>query len=119
MGLKGEKVCMCVCDAFLLAYISPYISKVNGHFWLKFGRLLSIYRALMLLNFCGNREGGWELELNFLGFQIEEKFGKQSFKYLSKMKFGQKNFSPKPFPPQKIQKMTKYLFFCKFFTRYD
>ena len=32
-GAKSEKVCMCVCDAFLLASISPYISKVHGHFW--------------------------------------------------------------------------------------
>ena len=32
--------------------------------------LTSIYGALMLLHFCGD----WELELNFLGFQIEENF---------------------------------------------
>ena len=47
-GAKSEKVC----DAFLLASISPYITKVHGHFWLKFGRVLSVYGALMLLNFC-------------------------------------------------------------------
>ena len=70
MGTKSEKVCMC--DAFLLASISPYISKVRSHFWLKFGMVPSIYGALMLLNFCGNRGGGWGLEVNILGFQIEE-----------------------------------------------
>ena len=37
-------------------------------------RVLSIYGALMLLNFCGDRGGRWGLELNFLGFQIEENF---------------------------------------------
>ena len=30
----------------------------------------SIYGALMLLNFCEDRGGGWGLELNFLWFQI-------------------------------------------------
>ena len=62
MGTKSEKVCMCVCvcvcDAFLLASISPYISKVHSHFWLKFGMVTSIYGALMLLNFCGDRGRG-------------------------------------------------------------
>ena len=77
MGTKREKVCMCLCDAFLLASISPYISKVHGHFWLKFGRVLSVYGALMLLNFCGYRGRG--LELNFLGFQIEENFLEAKF----------------------------------------
>ena len=69
MATKSEKVCLCVCvcDAFLLASISPYISKVHGHFWLKFGRVL--------LNFCGD----WGLELNFLGFQIEENFWEAKF----------------------------------------
>ena len=71
--------CVCVCDAFLLASISPYISKVHGHFWLKFGRLLSIYGVLMLLNFCGDRGGGWGLELIFLGLQIEENFWEAKF----------------------------------------
>ena len=81
-------------DAFLLASISPYISKVRSHFWLKFGMVTSIYGAFMLLNFCGDRGRG--LELNFLGFQIEENFWKAKFKYLSKIKFDRKNFSPKP-----------------------
>ena len=36
-------------------FISAYISKVNGHFLLKLGRVPSIYGALMLLNFCGNQ----------------------------------------------------------------
>ena len=45
---------MYVCDAFLLASISPCISKVHGHFWLKFGMVTSIYEALMLLNYCGD-----------------------------------------------------------------
>ena len=76
MGTKSKKVCMCVCDAFLLASISSYTSKVHGHFWLKFGMVLSIYGALMLLNFCGD----WGLELNFFGFQIEENFWKAKFK---------------------------------------
>ena len=95
MGTKSEKVCMCVCvcvcvcvcmyvcmyvcDAFLLASISPYISKVRSHFWLKFGMMPSIYRALMLLNFCGNQGGGWRLGLIFLGFQIEENFWEAKF----------------------------------------
>ena len=64
-----------VWDAFLLAFISPYISKVQSHFWLKFGMLTSIYGALMLLNFCED----WGLELNFLGFQIEENFWDAKF----------------------------------------
>ena len=72
-------VCVCVCDAFLLAPISPYISKVHGHFWLKFGMEPSIYGAFMLLNFCGDRGRGWGLELNFLGFQIEENFSEAKF----------------------------------------
>ena len=73
-------VCVCVCDAFLLASISPYISKVHGHFWLKFGRVPSIYRALMLLNFCGDRGRGLGArKLNFLGFQIEENFWEAKF----------------------------------------
>ena len=46
MGTKSEKVCICVCVC---------ISKVHGHFWLKFGLVLSMYGALMLLNFCGNQ----------------------------------------------------------------
>ena len=66
-----------VCDAFLLASISPYISKVRSHFWLKFGMVTSIYGALMLLNFCG--DWGRGLELNFLGFQIEENFWEAKF----------------------------------------
>ena len=62
-------------------------------------------------------EGGWGLELNF---KLKKTFGKQSFWYLSKIKFGQKNFSQKPPPPPKnIKKMSKYSFFCKFFTRFD
>ena len=72
-------VCMCVCDAFLLASISPCISKVRSHFWLKFGMVTSIYGALMLLNFCADWGMGWGLELNFLGFQIEENFWEAKF----------------------------------------
>ena len=53
MGTKSEKVCMCVWR-FLLTSISPCISKVHGHFLLKFGMLPSLYGALMLLNFCGD-----------------------------------------------------------------
>ena len=71
MGTKSEKVCMCVCvyvcDAFLLASISPYISKVHGHFWLKFGMVPSIYGALMLLNFCGDRGRGLGARTKLLG----------------------------------------------------
>ena len=48
----------------------------NGHFWLKFGRVTSIYGALMLLIFCG---GGLGLELSFLEFQIEENFWEAKF----------------------------------------
>ena len=57
-----------------LASISPYISKVHGHFWFKFGMVPFIYRSLMLLHFCVNLGRGWVLQLNFLGFQIEENF---------------------------------------------
>ena len=42
-------------------------------------RVLSICGALMLINFCGNRGGGWGLELNLLGFQIEENFWEAKF----------------------------------------
>ena len=38
------------------------------------------------------------------GFQIEEKFWKQSFRYLSKIKFGRKMFSLKPPPSPKNSK---------------
>ena len=62
-----------------MASISPYISKVRSHFWLKFGMVTSIYGALMLLNFCGDWGGGWGLELNFLRFQIEENFWEAKF----------------------------------------
>ena len=41
-------------DAFLLASISPCISKVRSYFWLKFGMVTSIYGAFMLLSFCGD-----------------------------------------------------------------
>ena len=71
--------CVCVRDAFLLASISTYISKVRSHFWLKFGVVPSIYGALMLLNFCGDWGRGRGLELNFLGFQIEENFWEAKF----------------------------------------
>ena len=70
---------MCVCDAILLASISAYISKVHGHFWLKFGMVPSLYRALMLLNFCGDWGRGLGAELNFLRFQIEENFWETKF----------------------------------------
>ena len=52
-------------------------SAIGGHFWLKFGRVLSIYGALMLLNFCGDLST--RLELNFLGFQIEGNFWEAKF----------------------------------------
>ena len=55
MGTKSEKVCMCVCVC-----VEP-----------------SIYGALMLLNFCGDRGRG--LELNFLGFKIEYHFWEAKF----------------------------------------
>ena len=70
---------VCVCNAFLLASILPYVSKVQGHFWLKFGMALSIYRTLMLLSFCGDWGRRLGLELNFLGFQIEENFWEAKF----------------------------------------
>ena len=50
--------------------------------------------------------------------KLKKTFGKQSFRYLSKIKFDEKNFSQKPPPPpKKFKKMTKYSFICKFFTR--
>ena len=69
MGTKSDKVCMyvCVCDAFLLASISPYIFKVHGHFWFKFGRVLSVYGALMLLNLCGDWGRGLGARAKLLG----------------------------------------------------
>ena len=66
-GTKSEKVCVCVCDAFLLASISPYISKVRSHFWLKLDRLLSVYGVLMLLNFCGDWGRGLGARTKLLG----------------------------------------------------
>ena len=59
MGTKG--VCVCV------ASISPYISKVRSHFWLKFGMVTSIYEALMLLNFCGDWGRGLGARTKLLG----------------------------------------------------
>ena len=71
MGTKSEKVCMCVCvcvcDAFLFVSISPYISKVRSHFWLKFGMVPSIYGALMLLNFCRSWGRGLGARTKLLG----------------------------------------------------
>ena len=67
MGTKSEKVCICVCDAFLLASISPYTFKVRSHFWLKFGTVPSIYGALMLLNFGEDRGRGLEARTKLLG----------------------------------------------------
>ena len=63
MGIKLKSMYVCLC----------------GHFWLKFGRMLSIYEALMVLNFCGDWARVWGLELNFLGFQIEENFWEAKF----------------------------------------
>ena len=96
-------VCMCVCDAFLLASISPYISKVHGHFWLKFGMELSIYGTLMLLNFCGDWGKGLGARAKLL-WVSKKTFGNQSFRYLSNIKVGQKNFSQKPPPSPKNSK---------------
>ena len=62
MGTKSEKVCVCV-----LASISPYISKVRSHFWLKFGMVTSIHGALMLLNFCGDWGRGLGARTKLLG----------------------------------------------------
>ena len=106
MGTKSEKVfmCVCVCDVFLLASISPYISKVHGHFWLKFGMVLSIYWTLMLLHFCGNRGRGLGTELNFLGFQIEENFWEAVLDIYPKFSLAKKIF-PKTTPvPNKFKK---------------
>ena len=58
---------VCLCDAFLLPSISPYISKVHNHFWLKFGMEPSIYGALMLLNFCGDWGRGLGARTKLLG----------------------------------------------------
>ena len=68
----GQRVKKYVYVTLFLVSISPYISKVYDHFWLKFGMVTSIYGALMLLIFCGNRGRVGGQELNFLGFQIEE-----------------------------------------------
>ena len=56
---------------------------------------------------CRIGGGGWGLELNFLGFQIEESsmkitYGKQNFKCLSKIKFGNKKIFTKTTPAKKI-----------------
>ena len=59
MGTKSEKVCV---DVYFTLYLQ--------------GVVTSIYGALMLLNFCG---GGLGLELNILGFQIEENFCEAKF----------------------------------------
>ena len=62
MGTKS--VCVCVC---VLASISPYISKVRSHFWLKFGVVPSINGALMLLNFCEDWGRGLGARTKLLG----------------------------------------------------
>ena len=74
-------VCMCVCDAFLLASISSYISKVRSHFWLKFGVVPSIYGALLLLNFCGDRGRGLGARTKLLLFITEGKYWNQLKKF--------------------------------------
>ena len=117
MGTKSEKVCMCVCvcDAFLLASISPYISKVRSHFWLKFGRVLSIYEALMLLNFCGNRGRGLVARTKLLKVSNWKKLlGSKVLGIYLKLSLAIK-FILKPIPvPKKSKKMTKYSFFANF-----
>ena len=83
---NANKECVCVCDAFLLASISAYISKVQSHFW----------------------KSGLGLELNFLGFQIEENFWESMFSV-----FIQKIFPQNHPCSQKSNKMTKYSFFVR------
>ena len=51
----------------MTASISPYISKVRSHFWLKFRMETSIYGALMLLNFCGDWGRGLRARTKLLG----------------------------------------------------
>ena len=88
-------------------YFSPYIHKFHGHFWLKFNRVLS----MMLLNFCGDRVRG-------LGSRtkLKKTFKKQSFRYLSKIKFGQKKFSPTPPPFLKNKKKVSTHFLQIFYS---
>ena len=62
---KSEKVCMCVC--VWRFFVGVYISKVRSHFWVKFGMAPSIYRALMLLNFCGDWGRGLGARTKLLG----------------------------------------------------
>ena len=117
MGTKSEKVCMCecvyvcmcvcvcVCDAILLASISSYISKVHGHFWLKFGVVPSIYGALMLLNFCGDRGRGLGARTKLLGVSNWRKLlGSKVLDIRLKLSLAKKIFPQNHPHPQKIQK---------------
>ena len=74
----------------------------------------------MLLNFCEIGGGGCKLELNFLGFQIKENFWEAKFLGIClKLSLAKKIFPQNHRRLQKFKKMTKYSFFCKFFTRYE
>ena len=106
MGTKSEKVCcVCVCDAFLLASISPYISKVRSHFWLKFGMVTSIYGALMLFNFCGDWGRGLGARNKLLGVSNWRKLlGSKVLGICLKLSLAKKNFPQNHPRPQKIKK---------------
>ena len=69
------------------------ISKVHGHFWLKFGMVTSIYRALMLLNFCKNRGRGLGARTKLFGVSNWRKLlGSKVLGICLKLSLAKKNF---------------------------
>ena len=92
--------------------ISPYISKVQSHFWLKFGMVTSIYGALMLFNFCGDWGRGLGATTKLLKVSNWRKFlGSKVFSIYLKLSLAKKIF-PQNHPRPK--KMIKYSFFAIF-----
>ena len=97
-----------------MASILPYISKARSHFWLKFGRVLSIYRALMLLNFCGNRGRGLGARTKPFGVSNGMKLlGSKALSICQKLSLVKKIFPQNHPRPQKIQKNDYVLIFLQ------
>ena len=74
----------------------------------------------MLLNFCGNRWRGLGARTKLLGVSNSRKLlGSKVLGICLKLSLAKKIFVQNHPLPKKFKKMTKYSFFCKFFTRYD
>ena len=86
----------------------------------KFGMVTSMYGALMLLNFCGDwRRGLGASTKLFGGSNWRKLLGSKVLGICLKLSLAKKIY-PQTTPASKnFKKMTKYSFFCKFFTRYD